>query len=108
MNGDVWLWLSFFLIGMTTIATRGSFILLGERARLPPAVQRVLRYAPAAALSGLVMPDILLDGGELSFLNPKVAAALVVVAVVLRWRNPWLPFICGMAVLLVLRRGFGF
>ena len=49
MNGDVWLWLSFFLIGMTTIATRGSFILLGERARLPPAVQRVLRYAPAAA-----------------------------------------------------------
>lgn len=108
MSTDAWLWLCFFLIGMTTIATRGSFILLGERGRLPPTVQRVLRYAPASALSGLVMPDILLDGGELSFLNPKVAAALVVVVVVLRWRNPWLPFICGMTVLLVLRRGFGF
>lgn len=108
MSADWLLWLSFFLIGMTTVATRGSFILLGERARLPPGVQRVLRYAPAAALSGLVMPDLLLDGGELSFFNPKLAAALVVVAVVLRWRNPWLPFICGMGVLLVLRRGFGF
>lgn len=106
--GDAWLWLSFFLIGMTTMVTRGSFILLGERARLPPAMQRVLRYAPAAALSGLVMPDILLDGGELSFANPKVAAALVVVVLVTRSRNPWLPFIGGMAVLLVLRRGFGF
>lgn len=107
MSADTWLWLCFFLIGMTTIATRGSFILLGERSRLPPTAQRVLRYAPASALSGLVMPDILLDGGELSFFNPKVAAALVVVLVVLRWRNPWLPFIGGMFVLLLLRRGLG-
>ncbi|ANQ83747.1 hypothetical protein dqs_0672 [Azoarcus olearius] len=107
MSGDALLWLTFCLIGMTTVATRGSFILLGERARLPPVVQRLLRYAPAAALAGLVMPDLLLDDGALDPLNPKLAAGLVVVLVATRWRNPWLPFVCGMGVLLLLRRGLG-
>src|SRR5690606_9318685 len=58
----VWLWVTFALMAMTTVGTRGSFILLGEKGRLPPALQRALRYAPAAALSALVMPDLLLDG----------------------------------------------
>ena len=101
------LWVAFALMGMTTVGTRGSFILLGEKGRLPPALQRALRYAPAAALSALVMPDLLIDGGEVSPLNPKFAAGLVVLAVALRWRNPWLPFILGMAVLLVMRKGLG-
>ena len=101
------LWVAFALMGMTTVGTRGSFILLGEKGRLPPALQRALRYAPAAALAALVMPDLLIDGGEASPLNPKFAAGLVVLAVALRWRNPWLPFILGMAVLLGMRKGLG-
>ena len=64
MTEGVWLWVAFALMAMTTVGTRGSFILLGEKGRLPPALQRALRYAPAAALSALVMPDLLLDGGE--------------------------------------------
>lgn len=95
------------VMGLTTVGTRGSFILLGEKGRLPPALQRALHYAPAAALSALVMPDLLLDGGELTQLNPKFAAGLVVLALALRWRNPWLPFILGLGVLLVLRKGMG-
>ena len=107
MTEGVWLWVTFALMGMTTVGTRGSFILLGEKGRLPPALQRALRYAPAAALSALVMPDLLLDGGEFTPLNPKFAAGLVVLAVALRWRNPWLPFILGMGVLLIMRKGLG-
>ena len=53
------------------------------------------------------MPDLLLDGGEFTPLNPKFAAGLVVLAVALRWRNPWLPFILGMGVLLVMRKWLG-
>ena len=86
---------------------RGSSLRLGERGRLPPALQRALRYAPAAALPALVMPDLLLDGGEFTPLNPKFAAGLVVLAVALRWRNPWLPFILGMGVLLIMGKGLG-
>jgi branched-subunit amino acid transport protein len=102
-----WLWITLVLIGSTTILTRGSFIIPGERARLPPVAHRVLRYAPAAALAALIAPDVLLDAGDFDPLNPKLVAALAVVLATVRWRNPWLPFVIGMGVLLVLRRGLG-
>ena len=101
------LWMTLLLIGSTTIMTRGSFIIPGERVRLPAVAQRVLRYAPASALAALIAPDLLLDDGVLDPLNPKLLAGVVVIAVTLRLRNPWLPFILGMAVLLVLRKGLG-
>lgn len=107
MSDGLMLWLTFAAIGATTLMTRGIFIMLGEKARLPAALHRALRYAPAAALSALVVPDILLDGGQLQPLNPKLLAAVVVVVVALRWRNPWLPFILGMGVLIALRKGLG-
>lgn len=107
MSEGLWLWITIVAIGSTTILTRGSFILLAEKARLPPALHRALRYAPAAALAALVVPDILLDGGELQPFNPKLAAAVVVLVVALRSRNPWLPFILGMGVLVLLRKGLG-
>ncbi|ENO88655.1 AzlD domain-containing protein [Thauera linaloolentis] len=107
MIDGVWLWVTLVLMSMTTVGTRGSFILLGEKGRLPPALQRTLRYAPAAALSALVVPDLLIDGGEVTLFNPKLLAGLVVIAVALRWRNPWLPFLLGMAVLLLMRKGLG-
>ncbi|HNQ76315.1 MAG TPA: AzlD domain-containing protein, partial [Pseudothauera hydrothermalis] len=49
----------------------------------------------------------LLTEGELTLQNPKLAAGIVVILVCSRLRNPWLPFIAGMAVLLLLRKGFG-
>lgn len=107
MSEGVWLWITLALIGSTTIMTRGSFIIPGERARLPSVAQRILRYAPAAALAALIAPDILIDGGDFDPFNPKLLAALVVIAVGLRLRNPWLPFILGMAVLLLMRKGLG-
>ena len=107
MSEGLWLWITFVAIGATTVLTRGSFILLGDKARLPPAVHRALRYAPAAALAALVVPDILLIGGELHPFNPKLAAAAVVIAIALRSRNPWLPFILGMGVLVLMRKGPG-
>jgi branched-subunit amino acid transport protein len=107
MSEGIWLWLTLAAIGSTTILTRGSFIIPGERARLPAALQRALRYAPAAALAALVMPDLLLVDGQPDPLNPKLAAAVVVILACTRFRNPWLPFIAGMGVLLLLRKGLG-
>ena len=108
MIEGVWLWVTFALIALATHIPRGSFIVAGSRARLPATLQRALRYAPAAALSALVLPDVVLDGGELDPFNPKLAAALAVLLMAtLRPRNPWLPFIAGMGVLLLLRKGLG-
>jgi len=60
------IWLA--IIGMTlvTAATRAFFLLGGERAVLPERVQRALRYAPAAALVAVVLPDVLQTSQGLS------------------------------------------
>lgn len=103
MNYDASLWLIFLLIGLATTLPRASFIVLGNRFSLPAALQRALRYAPAAALAAIVVPDILLVGGEIEVINPKLAAAIAAALCASYWKNPWLPFIVGMAVLLGLR-----
>ncbi|HEX5801652.1 MAG TPA: AzlD domain-containing protein [Azospira sp.] len=100
---DASLWLIFVLVGLATTLPRASFIVLGNRVVLPSLVQRALRYAPAAALAAIVVPDVLLVAGEFAPFNPKLAAAGAAVGAALLWRNPWLPFIAGMGVLLGLR-----
>ncbi|WP_434516111.1 AzlD domain-containing protein [Dechloromonas sp. ARDL1] len=103
MNDDISLWLIFIVLGLATTLPRASFIVLGNRFNLPPTLQRALRYAPAAALAAIVVPDVLLVGGSVEPINPKLAAAIAAILVAIRWRNPWLPFIVGMAVLLGLK-----
>ncbi len=102
-----WLWLSFGLLSATTFLTRGSFIMAGEKGRLPAWLQRALRYAPAAALAALVAPDLLLVQNGVQPFNPKLVAGLAVAVVALRTRKPWLPFVLGMGVLIGLRKGLG-
>lgn len=104
MSAEPTLWLTFILIGLATTLPRASFIVLGSRVRLPSVVQRALRYAPAAALAAIVAPDVLVMSGEFAPLNPKLAGVLAAVGMALLSRNPWLPFVAGMAVLLGLQR----
>lgn len=104
---DASLWLMFILIGLATTLPRASFIVLGSRVALPSLVQRALRYAPAAALAAIVVPDVLLVGGQFAPLNPKLAAALAAIVAATLSRNPWLPFIGGMATLLTLKLWLG-
>lgn len=104
---DATIWGVFVLIGLATTLPRASFIVLGSRVTLPSVVQRALRYAPAAALAAIVVPDVLLVSGELAPLNPKLAAAGAAIGAALLSRNPWLPFIAGMGVLLGLKHFLG-
>ena len=103
MNFDASLWLIFILIGLATTLPRASFIVLGSRVALPPVLQRALRYAPAAALAAIVAPDVLVVGGQVEIVNPKLAAAGVAVTAASLWRTPWLPFIAGMGALHAVR-----
>jgi branched-subunit amino acid transport protein len=84
MSGyDLTIWGVFILIGLATTLPRASFIVLGSRVALPSLVQRALRYAPAAALAAIVVPDILLVSGELAPINPKLAAAVAAIGAAL-------------------------
>ena len=96
---DWMIWPILIAIGLATTLPRASFIVLGNRVVLPPVLQRALRYAPAAALAAIVAPDLVVFQGSIAPANPKLVAMIVVVLVAARWKNPWLPFIVGMAAL---------
>lgn len=104
MSGFDWtLWPTLLLIGLATTLPRASFIVLGNRIVLPAVVQRALRYAPAAAIAAIVAPDLLLVQSTVQLINPKLLAAIAVVAIASFWKNPWAPFVMGMAALHGLR-----
>jgi branched-subunit amino acid transport protein len=101
MPADVRIWL--LIAGMAAIAflSRAIFILPGSRLSLPPTVEKVLRYAPAAALVAIIVPDLFRVDGvvALSVDNPRVVAGAVAVVVAARTRNILLTIACGMAAL---------
>jgi len=96
---ELWFWLALALVSLATHGLRGSFIVLGRRASLPPVVQDALRFAPAAALAAVVAPSVFVADGGVMLFSPRLVAATVAIALALRWRNPWLPFVGGMLAL---------
>lgn len=72
-------WLAIALLTLATVISRCVVFLIAEHLRLPPRVQHALRYAPAAAMAAIVLPDFLTmpDGGfNPSWHNPKLLAGL--------------------------------
>ena len=88
--------------GKSIIIEALNFV-LGERASLPETLLKALRYAPAAALAAIVVPDVVLVAGTVEVFNPKLGAAIAAVLASRLSKNPWLPFVAGMAVLWLLR-----
>ena len=64
------------IIGLTAITylTRGFFLLMGTRVELSPTIQKSLRYAPAAALVAVIVPEIFFPPGsaEMELNNPQL------------------------------------
>jgi branched-subunit amino acid transport protein len=82
-------------LALTTLVTRSGMFVLPERFKLSARIESALRYAPACALAALVVPDLLMRGGQidLSLANPKPLAALAAGACM--W---WRPNIVGCIV----------
>lgn len=97
-------------IGAATYALRLSLIGLAGRVSLPPLVERALRYVPVAALTALVVPDLVggsagnAAGWALLTQNPRLWAGIVAALVAWRTRNVLLTVGAGMAVLWLLLR----
>lgn len=97
--------IAFAGLGLTTVLTRGSFFMLPASLRLPPRVERALRYAPACALAAIVAPDLLAPEGHLAigWHNNELWAALAAAAVFAKTRNMLLMMAVGMTLFTVLR-----
>lgn len=104
---DDWAYLLIAFAGLTltTVGTRSSFFMLPATLQLPPAVERALRYAPACALTAIIVPDILTREGDVfvSWHNNGLWAALIAAAVFLKTRNMMIMMAVGMVAFTVLR-----
>lgn len=98
-------WLTIILLTVATILTRSSFFFLGHAVKLPPKLQHALRYAPAAALAAIVVPDLVLANGalQLTWMNPKLVAGIGAAAFFLATRHLLGTIIAGMAMYSLLR-----
>ncbi len=95
------LWL--IILGMTavTFAGRASFLLLPEHVQLPELFVRGLRYVPAAVLTAIWAPELLLQKGVLSLApgNERLLAGIVAIAIAWRYRVTFGTIVAGLAAL---------
>lgn len=78
---------------VVSLITRAGYFLFGDYLPLSDGVRRALRYAPVAALTAIILPEILpWSAQELPRLDPyKLIAAVIAVLVYLRTNNSvWL------------------
>jgi len=95
------------ILGMTviTVLSRALFLMAGERVTVPDRLQRALRYAPAAALAAIVLPDLLTFDGHLAISpgNDKLMAGIAATVFYVLTRRMVGMIAVGMAVYTALR-----
>ncbi len=98
------LWLTIVGMGVVTYAIRLSLIMLLGRVTLPALLVRALRLVPAAVLSAIIFPELLLPHATLdvSPANARLLAGLLAAVVAWRTRSVVLTVAVGMAALWAL------
>ncbi|MBB6099962.1 branched-subunit amino acid transport protein [Deinobacterium chartae] len=96
-------------MGVVSLLLRGSSILLLGQRKLPGWLAEALALVPAAVLSALVFPELLLPGGQLLAAgeNPRLWAGLIAIAVAWRTRNVLWTLGSGMLALWLLQALLG-
>ncbi|HEX2048605.1 MAG TPA: AzlD domain-containing protein [Acidimicrobiales bacterium] len=96
-------WPVILISGAGTYAMRASFLAAAHRMTdVPPAMARVLRQIPPAALAAIILPALVRPDGHLDLVQPRLLAGLVAALVAWRTRNVGLTLVVGMAVLVGL------
>jgi branched-subunit amino acid transport protein len=101
------IWLTIFLLALATILTRSLFFVLAS-IRLPAPIRHALRFAPAAAMAAIVIPDLLLNGGAggapvVDWANPRLLAGVGASLFFLATRHLLGTIVFGMALFTVVR-----
>jgi branched-subunit amino acid transport protein len=86
------LWATLLGMAVVTFALRASFLLLPPGTETPPLLRRALRYVPAAVLTAIWAPEVLVQ-------NEQLPAGVVAIAVAWRWRMTFATIIAGLLAL---------
>ena len=95
------LWLIILGMSVATFGQRASFLLLPDHVKLPALLRRALHYVPAAVLTAMWTPELLLQKGVLSLAlgNERLLAGIVAVAIAWRYRVTFGTITAGLVAL---------
>lgn len=98
-------WIAIVGMAVVTVLTRALFLMAGERVSVPDRLQRALRYAPAAALAAIIVPEFMTWHGHftISPMNAKLMAGIAATVFYLLTRRMVGMIVVGMAVYTALR-----
>jgi branched-subunit amino acid transport protein len=92
-------------LGLITVVTRSFFLIPRDELPMPAWLQQGLRYAPLAALSAVIAPEVLMSQGQFlsTWQDARLPAALAASAYYF-WRKGILgTIVSGTVVLLFFR-----
>lgn len=90
-------------LAVVTLAERASFLLIKDRLRMPPLLERALTYVPAAVLAALITPAVFNgEGASIGPLDARVVAATLAALVAWFTRNVIATLAVGMLALWAL------
>jgi branched-subunit amino acid transport protein len=101
--------LAIFGLAVLTALTRGFFLIPDREWPIPPWLQEGLRYAPLAALAAVVVPEVVMQQGQLisTWRDARLYATAAGVAYYF-WRRGILgTIVTGTLVMVALRTGLG-
>ena len=111
MRGMTDYWTLLVIVGLAavTVLTRCFFFILDRPWTLPDWAHRALRYAPVAALAGVVVPEVVMSNGHLvaTWQDARLFAALAGALVFFWRRSVLLTLVLGMVVYLPLHLALG-
>lgn len=95
------IWVAMLGMGLLTLLLRSAFLLLPERVLLPALLRRALRYVPAAVLTAIYAPELLVQSGAIDFSaqNARLLAGIVAIVVAWRLRRTFFTIVAGMLAL---------
>ena len=99
------LWVAIFGMGIITYAIRLVPIWLLERVTIGDSWRQALRYVPAAVLSAIILPEVVMPGGvlDLTLGNARFFAGLLAILIAWRTKNILWTLAVGMILLWVLQ-----
>ena len=100
-------WVVIAGVGAITFLTRASFIVFADPRRFPEWIRKALAFVPAAVLSAIVVPGLVMPHGEFDPANLRLAAGIAAIYAAARTRNTFVAILAGMLSLWTLQWAFG-
>lgn len=106
---DLWTLATIAALSVVTVVCRSFFLISSKPWSLPRWAQRGLQYAPIAALSAVIAPEVLMTQGQFAanWHDARLYAAAAGAAAFFWRRDVFMTIVVGMAVYLPLHMGLG-